>query len=65
MICIGVRIRKSSNLKAGCNNECTNMTPRANNELFGKCDESNESYVEVQESSSTKAVVFHNIDTNN
>ena len=52
-------------MKAGCNNECTNMTPRANNELFGKCDESNESYVEVQESSSTKAVVFHNIDTNN
>ena len=41
------------------------MTPRANNGLSVKCDESHEIYVDVKESSSAKAFVFPNTDTEN
>ena len=38
-------MRKSSTLKAGCNNESTYMTPRTNNELFAKYDQLDKMYV--------------------
>ena len=63
MICIAVRMRKLSISKAGRNNESHNMTPRANNGLSVKCDESVETYNDVQETSSAKFFVFPNIDS--
>ena len=62
---IAVRMRKFSISKAGSYDESRNMTPRATNVLSVKCDESDETYIEVQESSPAKAVVFPNIDTEN
>ena len=41
------------------------MTPMANIGLSVKCDESDETYFEVQESSPAKAIVILNIDTEN
>ena len=63
MICIAVRMRKLSISKAGRNNESHNMTPRVTNGLSVKCDESDEIYDDVQETS--KGIVFPNIYTEN
>ena len=60
MIWIAVRLRKLSISKAGRNNESHNITPRANNGLSVKCNESHEIYVDVKEPSSAKAFVFPN-----
>ena len=58
-------MRKLSISKAGRNNESHNMTPRATNGLSVKCDESDETYIEVQETSSAKVFVFPNTDSEN
>ena len=58
-------MRKFSISKARRYDESRNMTPRSTNVLSIKCDESDKTYVEVQESSPAKAIVFPNIDTEN
>ena len=49
--------------KAGRHNKSHQMTPRANIGLSVKCDESDDTYFEVQECSPAKAIVIPNMDT--